>query len=445
MNPSKLKESETVEFKESFKDDALKTLCAFANTNGGSLFIGVNDDSKLIGLRITDKAEQKIVNKIESVLRIQPAVLIHKDAKDEFLEIKVAKSKTPVDVRGRFYKRVGNTTREIDREGLISLLLKDVPWDSQIREDTSLGDLDPDLMNLVAKNYYNRQNESPEKIDGLQFCQHLGLIKEGKPTNAALVLFGINPQHYFPFVKIRIGRFKDDATILADHQLSGNLFKQLEEAERTIKSLINKRYIITGESFQRKEVWDYPIEAIREAILNAITHRNYHIATAEIQIKVYDDFIWFYNPGKLPEEITIDQLKKPHSSIRRNPLIAEAFFRAGHIEQFGSGTLRMIKQLQEAGHPDPEFNEQGNGFVVSFYASERPEIDDLFNERQIEAMNMAELEEIQASDLQEKFPEVSRKTITRDLTDLVEKEILTKTGKGKGTRYRMSKKFMGHF
>jgi len=105
-------------------------------------------------------------------------MVVHKGGSDEFLEIKVAKSKTPVDVRGRFYKRVGNTTREIDREGLKTLLLKDVPWDSQIREDASLEDLHPNLIHLVAKNYYSQQNENPEKIDGLQFCQHLGLIKD---------------------------------------------------------------------------------------------------------------------------------------------------------------------------------------------------------------------------------------------------------------------------
>lgn len=439
MNPSKLKESETVELKESFRSDALKTLCAFANSKGGSLFVGLKDDNTLIGGEITDEAQQRIINKIEDLLELQPTLVVHKDGNDEFLEINITKNKTPVDLRGKFYKRVGNTTRKIDREGLKSLLLKDVPWDSQIREDVSLEDLQADLMHLVAKNYYKRQDELPDNIDGIQFCQHLGLIKGGKPTNAALVLFGINPQRYFPVVKIRVGRFKDDATILADHELSGNLFKQLEDAERIIKSLINKRYIITGESFQRKEVWDYPMEAIREAILNAIVHRNYHIANAEIQIKVYDDFIWFYSPGKLPEEITIDQLKKPHSSIRRNPLIAEAFFRAGYIEQFGSGTLRMTKQLLETGNPEPTFTEEGNGFVVRFDKALSPVDFDPseLNDRQLKAVKMAEFEEIQASDLQKEFSQIARKTITRDLTELVEKKILNKTGKGKGTRYRL--------
>lgn len=161
MNRSNLKESEFVELKESFKDDALKTICAFANSNGGSLFVGIRDDSTLIEGEITDIAQQKIINKIEDLLGIQPEIFVYKDGGSEFLEIKVRKSKTPVDVRGRFYKRVGNTTREIEREGLRLLLLKDVAWDSQIREGASLDDLNKTIIHLIAKNYFTKENEVP--------------------------------------------------------------------------------------------------------------------------------------------------------------------------------------------------------------------------------------------------------------------------------------------
>ena len=110
-------------------------------------------------------------------------------------------------------------------------------------------------------------------------------------------------------------------------------------------------------------------------------------------------------------------------------------FRAGYIEQFGSGTLRMTKQLLEAGHPEPEFEEQGNGFVVSFAESTHPTLEDLINERQLKALELAVSDEIQASDLHEHFPNITRKTISRDLGELVEKGFLIKKGKGKGTRY----------
>lgn len=141
MDPSKLKEGETVDLKETFKEEALSTLCAFSNSNGGSLFIGVKDDSSLIGGVISDKLQQKIVSQIESVLRIQPSLTVHEFSGDEFLEIKVPKSNVPVDKRGVFYKRVGNTTRRIDREGLKDLLFHDVVWDSIIRTDTTQFDL----------------------------------------------------------------------------------------------------------------------------------------------------------------------------------------------------------------------------------------------------------------------------------------------------------------
>lgn len=440
MNQSKLKESETVELKESFKDDALKTLCAFANTNGGSLFVGVKDDSTLIGGEITDEAQQKIINQIESLLGIQPAVMVHKDGQDEFLEIKVTKSKTPVNVRGRFYKRVGNTTREIDREGLKSLLLKDVPWDSQVRGDVKFDDLNSGLTTPIAiQAYENMYGAPPETINDEEFFEHLGLIKDKKITNAALLLFGNNQSPRFPFAKIRIGRFKGESTIVADHTIGRSLINQLQESERIIKTLLNKRYKITGESFQREEVWEYPMEAIREAILNALVHRSYHITNAHIEIKIFDDYILFYSPGTLPEGISLNQLKKPHRSVRRNPLIAETLFRAGYIEQFGTGTLRMKESLKAAGHPEPEFSEEGSSFVVRFDSALEPiDPDSLeLNERQLKAIELARNGEIQASDLQEHYPEVNRKTITRDLTELVEQEVFVKTGSGKGTRYHL--------
>ncbi|MTI87646.1 MAG: transcriptional regulator [Balneolaceae bacterium] len=440
MNPSNLKESETVELKESFKDDALKTLCAFANTKGGSLFVGVKDDSTLLGGSISDEKQQQIINKIVNQLNIQPGVVLHEQSGNEFLEIKVSKSSYPVNLRGRFYKRIGNTTRELSLEEQKTLLLKDVPWDSQVREGITFDNLATNLTTPIAiRAYENIHGASPESLDEEDFFEHLGLIKGGKITNAALLMFGDNQSPSFPFAKVRIGRFKGESTIVADHTIGRTLINQLQESERVIKTLLNKRYRITGKSFQREEVWEYPLEAIREAILNALVHRDYHINNAHIEIKIFDDHILISSPGSLPEGISVDQLKKSHPSVRRNPLIAETLFRAGYIEQFGTGTLRMKETLRKAGHPDPEFSEEENRFTVRFDAAPEPvDLDSLdLNERQLKAVELAREGEIQASDLHENYPEVNRKTITRDLTELVEQELFEKTGKGKGTRYHL--------
>lgn len=264
----------------------------------------------------------------------------------------------------------------------------------------------------------------------------------GKLTHAAILLFGKNPQKYFPYTTIRIGRFKDQSTIIADHKIEGNLVNQLQRAEETIKSLINKGYEITGESFVRRDVWDYPLEALREALLNAIVHRNYHSMGSEIQVKVYDNRIWIWNPGTLPEGLSVEQLKKSHSSIRRNPLIADLFFRAGYIEQFGSGTLRIMDVLKAAGHPEPEFEEHGNGFTIQLFKRKgsrlsKQELQDL-NDRQIAALEyLKDHESINNSTYQKLF-NVAKSTATRDLKELTEKGQLQRIGKkGYGTHYKL--------
>ncbi|MEO9884652.1 MAG: ATP-binding protein [Balneola sp.] len=440
MDPSKLKESEVVELKESFKDDALKSLCAFANTKGGSLFLGVKDDRTLIGGEITDKTQQKIINQIESVLGIQPEVILHKNGRDEFLQVIVKKSGYLVRLRGRFYKRVGNTTREMGIDELVERLKEDGDWDSQLRDDVNYKDLaEPLTISIALSAFEKMYGTAPSEMNVEEFYERLGLIVDNKITNAALLLFGKRTAPGFRFAKVRIGRFKNESIILDDHTIGENLFNQLQKTEQIIKTLLKKRYKITGDSFQREEVWEYPIPAIREAVLNALAHRNYHITNAHIEIKIFDDHILFQSPGTLPEGITIDQLNKAHPSIRRNPLIAETFFRSGYIEQFGSGTLRMKENLKAAGHAEPEFREEGNSFVVRFDAAlETIDLNSVdLNERQIKAIDLARNKELRASDLHGKFPEVNRKTITRDLTELVEMNIFEKTGTAKGTRYHL--------
>ena len=318
------------------------------------------------------------------------------------------------------------------------LLLKDIPWDSKTREDVTQFNLNHAHILPFAMRAKERIVEvTPSQFDTQDFLNQTGLIVKDKITNAALLLFGNSERAEFPYAKIRIARLKGETTIVADHIIQGNLTNQIQESERVIKTLLNKRYNITSESFKREEVWEYPLEAIREALLNALVHRSYHIKNSIIEVKIYNDHILFSNPGKLPDGISLNQLKRAHPSIRRNPLIAEALFRAGYIEQFGTGTLRMKETLKAAGHPEPEFSEEESGFVVRFDAVNEPvDISNLdLNERQLRAIELAFETEIQASDLQVHFPNVSRKTITRDLTELVDLEVFEKTGRGRGTRY----------
>jgi len=255
------------------------------------------------------------------------------------------------------------------------------------------------------------------------------------------MLFGKNPQKYFINALVRVGRFKDETTIIGDRRIEGNLFKQIEEAEEAIKNFINVRYEITGEQLTRKNIWDYPLEAIREALINAVIHRDYFRYNVQTQIKIFNDWIWFFNIGGLPEGITLKQLKTTHPSVARNPLIVHIFYLAGLIEEYGSGIGRIMNSLSDANLPEPEFKEEFSGFSLymrkDYYTEERLKEMGL-NDRQIKAvMYVKEKGKITNKEYQE-LNKISKPTATRDLEGLVRKSILEKIGiTGKGTFYRL--------
>lgn len=205
-----------------------------------------------------------------------------------------------------------------------------------------------------------------------------------------------------------------------------------------IKKHLNVRFEIKG--IERKDVWDYPLEALREAVINALIHKDY-LSTAEIQIKIYDDRLWIWNPGKLPKQLTIESLKTEHSSFPKNPLIASVFYYAGFIERWGSGTKRMIDLCKVQGLPEPEFKEEFGGISVYFrkdiYTEEYLRKLGL-NERQIKAvMYVKEKKSINLSSFKTIVFEVSEKTLYRDLQELVSKGILKELGEKKGRKYEL--------
>ncbi len=234
-------------------------------------------------------------------------------------------------------------------------------------------------------------------------------------------------------------RLKDEITPIGDRLIEGNLFKQVVEGEEAIKSFINVRYEIRG--LVRDEIWDYPLPAIREALINALIHRDYFRWNVQTQIKIYNDHIWFYNIGELPEGITLDQLKKPHSSVPRNPGIVRVFYLAGFIEEMGTGIRRMIESMKIQGLPEPEFKEEMGGFSVYFrkdiYTEEYLRQLGL-NERQIKIIKYLKSQGTAGlSSFKSILPDVSKKTIYRDLQDLIQRGLLNQVGEKKGRKYRL--------
>jgi len=427
-------ETETVEFKKEPNETFYKTISAFANTKGGAIILGVGDNKEIVGIEPSNNFLENLTNRIVNKLSIYPDIsTIEIDGK-RVLIINIAHSAYPVLYEGRYYERVGNTTREMSSKKLQAFMQSKNSWDS-IPGNFSFEEIDKEtvrqFVQLAVKSKRLADISAKDPLNLI--LEKLGLLVDRKLTNGSILLFGKNPQKYFINLCVRIGRFKNETTIIDDKWVKGNLFRQFEETINIIRQHISVRYEI--KDFQREDIWDYPIPAIREAVLNALVHRNYFNIANFTLIKVYDDHIWFHNPGGLPEGITIEQLKKPHSSIFRNPQIAKIFYLAGFIEQYGSGTVRIVQWMKEAGLPEPEYKEEMDGFSVYFYKDIYTE-ENLskmgLNERQIKAvMYVKEKGKITNREYQELSQDISRITATRDLKELLEKGIFKIVGKGK--------------
>jgi len=442
MKKSEFIEDDLTELKEKFDDNTLKAICAFANTKGGTIYIGISDKKELKGFDVQNKELERITNKIVDSLGIHPYLESTSIRRSPILKITVKKSSIPISFSGTYYKRVGNTTREMKADELKTYFVKSTNWDA-ISGDYSIKEIDENTVRKFVRNAVSKGRlEADEKDDIKDVLNRLKLIVDGKITHAAIMLFGKQPQKYFLNAVVRVGRFKDPSTIIGDKVIQGNLFAQAEEAEQAIKSFINVQYEIKG-GLERKDTWDYPLEAIREGLLNALIHRDYFKFGVQTQIKVFEDYVWFYNPGGLPEGMTIDKLMKVHSSVPRNPHIMHIFYLAGLVEEYGSGIGRMIELMKEAKLPEPEFSEEMGGFVLTFrkdWFTPAKLAELVLNERQITAVNYVKEKGRITNTEYQKLYNVKKRQASDDLKVLEEKGIFERVGStGKGTFYTLSK------
>ncbi|HQO91495.1 MAG TPA: ATP-binding protein, partial [bacterium] len=444
-----LGENETVEFKESFSEGVIISLASFANTNGGKILIGIKDNGEIKGITNNAPETDAFLNKMTDKLGINPSVEILETEGKKILEINIAKSSLPVSCGGKYYKRVGSTNREMKSDELSRFFRKQIYWDSLINEKADIDDIDTESVKKFVKMgiksgrlVETAVNDSVEDI-----FVRLKMIEKGKLTNAAVILFGKDPQKYYINAILRIGRFKTPTIITGDKFVTGNLIQQVEEAEEQIKSFINVRYSITDKSFLRENIWDYPLEAIREMLYNAVVHRDYFQYGTQTQIKIFEESIWSYNPGALLENLTPEKLKDTHSSIARNPLIAHAFYVAGFIEQYGSGIERMTAALIKQEQPEPIIETLGTGFVLIIKKASTPPMTPTMTPPMTPPMThleqnifdtIKENSKISMTEIAEKL-NISRDTVKEYINKLKKKEIIRRVGTTKAGHWEIIK------
>ena len=361
-------EQQNIEYKTSWHDDYLKWICGFANAGGGILCIGKDDQGKIIGVANYKKLMEDLPNKIRDVLGITVQVNLLVRNKRHYIEIVTEPYSVPISFRGKYYHRSGSTTSELGGNALNEFLLKKSgkTWDEVQEFDAKLTDLDKKSIDQFFKSALKAGRlPNDEKLSLKELLDKLRLMEKGKIRRAALVLFGKDPRRFFPSMVVRIGRFGDSVVDLRfQESVEGNLVYCLDE----VLNQLDRKFLIRPVSFEgihRIEKEQYPTAALREVLLNALVHRNY--MGAHIQIKVFDDRICFWNEGKLPDDLTIELLKKKHSSRPRNPFIADACFIGGYIDAWGRGIEKIINACKEAGLPDPVFEENSGGMLVTLF------------------------------------------------------------------------------
>ncbi len=442
-------EGRRVDFKEEVSVSLYRLLSAFANTAGGVAVIGVRDgDHAVVGLDLRNNAVKKLTDSVTARLGIHPVIEIHEVEGKGVVTVAIERSRVPVAFDGRYYTRVGDTTREMFPDELREYFQQSIEWDG-ITGPYSLDDIDEETVRrfLARANAAGRLSSLDPAESVETVLSRLGLVRNGEISNGAIVLFGRDPHRYFPNCILRIGRFKRADIIIGDHEIGGNLFSQFEEGERVIRQYLGVRYDISEEamqeSFERREIWNYPLLAIREALLNVLIHRDYFNNTVQTQVRIFDDHIRFHNPGHLPEGITVDMIVREHYTYHRNPKIADIFYRAGLIERYGSGVERIIAAFFDADMPAPTFSSMPLGFILTMRK-------DTLNESSLREMGLNERQILAVKWIKEKgsitsgeyrsLTGVSGATAYRDLKALVDPGILEMEGASrKETRYIIHK------
>lgn len=433
-------ENQNIEWKESWRDEYLKWICGFANAQGGVLNIGIDDSGNVVGLKDIKTLLEEIPNKIVALLGIVADVnRVDKDGKS-YVEIVVPKSNMPIAYKGIYHYRSGSTKQELRGQALQDFLLRKLgmTWDDMAEERATIDDINPDAVAYFQKmSVLNNRMDKDAVSDNIEtVLGNLNLLTEdGKLKKAAVLLFGKNPSKFAPLPIFRIGRFKkNDADLIFQDSIECDLISMASRVMEVLKS----KYLISPiryEGLVRIEDLEIPEEALREAIYNAIIHKDY--TGAHIQMKVWDDHIDIWNDGGLPFDMTIEKLMGQHRSKPRNTNIASVFYKAGFIESWGRGISKITDGFAAAGLKAPEFKEDCGGMLVTLYRSTKVSANDTLNDTLKDTLENRVLQSIKSNpnitqSIMADTLGVSVITIKRVIRQMTDNNIISREG---GKRY----------
>ena len=359
-------ENYKIEFKESADKSLASEVCAFANASGGKIFIGVSDIGKIVGTDTSNAARSRVqdtINQIEPHLKVDVSIF------ENIIVVTVPEgANKPYSCSRGFYLRSGPNSQKLERDSIIDFLQAEgkVIYDSIVNEKYLISD------NFNETEYlkYLKKSGISDVLLREAILKNLGCaeISSGGSlvyTNAGLLFFRDNSQEvYFDFSHVICVLYKgiDKIDIIDAKDLRGGIIENIDNAIVFLKRNLRVRYEI--KTVQRKNILELPEDALREAVTNAVCHRDYFEKGARTMVEIFDDRVEITNPGSAPKGITKDNFGK--MSVTRNPVIASLLHRANYIERMGTGIVRMNQSMAKAGLKKPIFQTEGYFFKVIF-------------------------------------------------------------------------------
>lgn len=324
--------------------------------------------------------------------------------------------------------------------------IRSTPFDDSVCDGATLRDVD----NAEVKAFVETAEAAGRlKLKGSRapkaVLQNFNLLRDGRPTNAAMLLFGKNPRRFFNNAQVHCFHFhgtEKRKPIASQQPYEGRLLEVIDQAVEFVLGKLDRSVGTRATSTQAPVAFEIPRPVIAEAIVNAVAHRNYR-HNGFVQVIVFADRVEVWNPGELPPGLTPELLRQPHGPIPRNPLIAEPLFRVKYVEKAGTGTTDMIADCRQAGLPEPDFEQRGPHFVVTLW---RDWLTDevlaglSLNDRQKTAISLVKTTGQITSGEYRAHTGVEPRTATRDLNELVKKNVFSRHGQKRGAYYTLRKK-----
>ncbi len=450
-------ESERLEFKTSLKliDKIGETISAFSNSAGGIVLIGLSDKGSVLGVTIGANTLEELANYIKRNTDppVYPSIKVESLESKQIILIEIIEhNEKPVFFKGHAYKRVGRSSPQLTSSEIRKLAKESgekVYWDWQICPRAVLDDIDW----VFIKDFFIPRYESLSKnrLAGnlMELLEALNCIRDNKPTNAGIVLFGRNPQKFFINAYIAVARYKGDieSTERLDYkEFVGNVFNQIDSCDKYIKEHISIMSRLLPHQVEREDIPEYCWFSVRELITNTVCHRDYSDQGSKVIIKIFDGRIEYFNPGGLPSGITAENITEKQYS--RNPVIANCLAKIKYIEEVGEGWNKIIEEHRR--HPlepkPPKINADSFSVLVAVYSTREKfeKGNSGINERQKNAIEHIRRKKKITNKEYQLINKTTKKTATRDLQGLIKKGIFIKIGRtGKGVYYTLDNIYKG--